>query len=48
MNEALTLIVVAIVVLIGAPILALSIYQWRERRHHRRMNRRKTDKHQLL
>jgi hypothetical protein len=37
-----------LVVLVGAPILALSAYQWHERLHHRRMNRRKTDRHRLL
>jgi hypothetical protein len=29
------------------PILAVAVYQRRERRHHRRMGKRKTDKIQL-
>jgi hypothetical protein len=29
------------------PIVAVAIYQRRERRHHRRMGRRKTDKIRL-
>jgi hypothetical protein len=48
MNDALAIIMLGLGVLVGAPILALSGYQWFERRHHRRMNRRRTDKHQLL
>lgn len=29
------------------PVIAVAVYQGRERRHHRRMGRRKTDKIRL-
>lgn len=46
-SETLLWIVVAIAVLIMAPPFMISAYGWFERRHHRRMNQRRTDKFKL-
>ena len=48
MDEELVYLGMAIVAVILFPMFAISAYNWRDRRHSRRMNRRKTDRHDLL
>ena len=40
--------VAGVAALIAVPMVAVSTHSWWERRHNRRMNRRKTERHKLL
>jgi hypothetical protein len=48
MGEWFPIAVAILFAVIGFPILTISIHGWWERRHNRRMNRRRQDKHRLL
>jgi hypothetical protein len=47
-QDTIIFVILGICAVIALPIVAISVHGWLEKRHHRRMNRRRQDQHRLL